>query len=328
MNTCRLTRIIRDWYYSAQQSTEIEHDSCDIDLDGIVEEATEDGSTADDPRNATQHKDTVLPCHPVQPDQVVRARRELHVNELAALASCFLFPLIGTWLLHTIRSQLSRPSEGLVSNYNLTIFVLAAEIRPFSHLLKLVQTRTLYLQRIVQSHQQRSSTNNILLSELSKRLEELEYTMTQVKTQQETSQEVVNTSRKGQELDRDAQKSLITEMRKTIQPDLDALHRSLRRQEKRTTASSFETGSRLRELEMRTHGLGLQIDSIHKDRPRGLLSRLSNVAWAVAMIPLQALRTMADYITRTIAWPFDILLRLLESKKSHRKRSSGHSKSL
>lgn len=35
-----------------------------------------------------------------------------------------------------------------MSNYNLTIFLLAAEIRPAAHLLRLLQARTLYLQRV------------------------------------------------------------------------------------------------------------------------------------------------------------------------------------
>ena len=77
------------------------------------------------------------------------ANVELHVHELMALLSCFILPVIGTWLLHALRAKLSRPSEGLLSNYNLTIFILASEVRPFSHLLRMIQARTLFLQRVV-----------------------------------------------------------------------------------------------------------------------------------------------------------------------------------
>jgi len=52
-------------------------------------------------------------------------------------------------LLHAIRSQLSRPSEGLVSNFNLTIFVLAAELRPAAQVVKLIRNRSLYLHSVV-----------------------------------------------------------------------------------------------------------------------------------------------------------------------------------
>lgn len=73
---------------------------------------------------------------------------ELYVHEALALMACLVLPLVSAYLLHAIRTQLSRPSEGLVSNYNLTIFLLASELRVFSHMLKLVQSRTLHLQRV------------------------------------------------------------------------------------------------------------------------------------------------------------------------------------
>lgn len=153
--------------------------------------------------------------------------------------------------------------------------------------------------------------------------------MTQVKSQQETSQELVNTSsNKGQELDQDAHKLLISEMRKAIQPDIDALHRSIHRQEKRTSTSSFETGSRLRKLEARSYSLGSQVDAMRKDGSQGLMSRLSHVVWTATIMPFQAFLVTTAHITRIISWPFHILLRLVESKKSHSKRSSGYSKSL
>jgi len=77
------------------------------------------------------------------------AERELYRNEVLALLFCFLGPCLGGWLLHTIRSQLSRPSEGLVSNFNLTIFVLAAELRPMAQVIELVKCRSVHLQRVV-----------------------------------------------------------------------------------------------------------------------------------------------------------------------------------
>lgn len=52
-------------------------------------------------------------------------------------------------MLHMIRGQLSRPSGGLISNFNLSTFVLAAELRPSAQLVKLIRTRTKYLQSTV-----------------------------------------------------------------------------------------------------------------------------------------------------------------------------------
>lgn len=77
------------------------------------------------------------------------AAKELRMNERLALLTCFVGPCVGGWLLHAIRSQLSRPSEGLVSNFNITIFVLAAELRPAAQVVKLLRSRTLHLHSIV-----------------------------------------------------------------------------------------------------------------------------------------------------------------------------------
>jgi hypothetical protein len=79
----------------------------------------------------------------------VAAESEMRRNEVVALAACFVGPLVGGWMLHAVRSQLSRPSEGLVSNFNLAVFVLAAELRPAAQVVKLVRARALHLQRLV-----------------------------------------------------------------------------------------------------------------------------------------------------------------------------------
>ncbi|KAJ9631627.1 hypothetical protein H2203_000026 [Taxawa tesnikishii (nom. ined.)] len=79
------------------------------------------------------------------------AAKRLRKYENLALMSTFVLPALGAYLLHVIRGQLSRPSTGLVSDYNLTIFLLAAEIRPVRQLIKLVTKRTLHLQRVANS---------------------------------------------------------------------------------------------------------------------------------------------------------------------------------
>ncbi|CAK7223509.1 hypothetical protein SBRCBS47491_005229 [Sporothrix bragantina] len=115
------------------------------------------------------------------------ALRELYRHEVLALLSCFAFPVLGAFLLHALRSQLTRPSEGLISDFNLTVFILAAEVRPLRHFLQLVQARTLHLQRIVHANPyreeeeqyrerraQEEQEQNQVLSELLGRFESLE----------------------------------------------------------------------------------------------------------------------------------------------------------
>ncbi|CAK7563791.1 MAG: hypothetical protein SEPTF4163_001668 [Sporothrix epigloea] len=112
---------------------------------------------------------------------------ELYRHEILALLSCFVFPVLGAYLLHGLRSQLTRPSEGLISNFNLTVFIMAAEVRPLRHFLQLVQSRTLHLQRTVHANPYRAEEEryrkrraqeeqeqNQVLSELLQRFETLE----------------------------------------------------------------------------------------------------------------------------------------------------------
>jgi hypothetical protein len=88
--------------------------------------------------------------------QAEAALARLRNLEVTALTVSFAAPAAATWLLSTVREHLSRPSEGLISNFNLTIFLLAAEIMPLSHCIKLVLAHTLHLQRIVNSNPYRT----------------------------------------------------------------------------------------------------------------------------------------------------------------------------
>lgn len=163
---------------------------------------------------------------------------ELRIYELLALFSCFCFPVIGAWLLHTIRSQLSRPSEGLVSNYNLTIFLLASELRPLSHLIKMVQARTLYLQRTLNATTLDSKFPSPVL-DLAARVNELEAHITSANSSVNNPNSLTTSTK------------ITAEVRTLLQPDLDALNRAVRRYEKRATLLAIQTESRIQDLEAR-----------------------------------------------------------------------------
>ncbi|KAJ5089140.1 hypothetical protein N7532_007824 [Penicillium argentinense] len=240
-------RLPWDWYRSAQAiqreqgglQTAAESSPMGMDLKEEDDEAVESPDDSQPPR---QHRDSVE----------TQAAKELQIHELAALAACFIFPVIGTWLLHAIRSSLSRPSEGLVSNYNLTVFLLASEVRPFSHLLKLVQARTLHLQHIVAS----ASTSNEecidheKVQDLTKRLEELEAHVA------EAAAARLSPSKPDPKAEPTDAPTLITqavvEVRRAVQPDIEALNRAVRRYEKRTTLSALQTDTRFQQLEAST----------------------------------------------------------------------------
>ena len=213
---------------------------------------------------------------------------ELHIHELLALSSCFLFPIVGAWLLHTIRSQLSRPSEGLVSNYNLTIFLLASELRPLSHLIKMVQARTLYLQRTINtSTTAEDSSSSSTIVDLSSRLNDLEAHVAAAANTATNPSSPATTAQ------------LTTEVRKYVQPDLDALNRAVRRYEKRATLLTMQTESRLQDLEARmsdaiTLAAAAERSSYSKSPRRGSAFVLLDWICASVVLPLQAVWTVVS----------------------------------
>lgn len=197
--------------------------------------------------------------------------------------------MVGAWLLHTIRSQLSRPSEGLVSNYNLTIFLLASELRPLSHLIKMIQARTLYLQRTLNTSTTAEDSPHppSIVLDLTSRLDDLEAHVTA------SANPVTNPSSPT------TTTQLTTEVRKSIQPDLDALNRAVRRYEKRATLLAMQTESRLQDLEARmsdaiTLAAAAERSSYSKTSRRGSAFVLLDWICAAVVLPVQTVWTIAS----------------------------------
>lgn len=249
--------------------------------------------------------------------------------------------MIGTWLLHTIRSKLSRPSEGLVSNYNLTIFLLASEIRPFAHLLRMVQARTLHLQRTVRSlsynddEENRIDANKIL--DITKRLEELESHVAEAATARLSSESqpssTQNQSTTSPEQDNNSQSLIsqaITEVHKSFQPNIDALNRAVRRYEKRTSLNALETDSRLCSLETQVRdavalAATAQRSSVsgggaHPRRRFAGVFLIFESVYTILLIPVQV------FLSLTML-PFRVVIRCLEFFKETFIRPSSPSSS-
>jgi len=158
-------------------------------------------------------------------------------------------PALGAWLLHALRSQLSPRSESLISNYNLTIFLLASEVRPLSHLIKLVQRRTLFLQRKISASndQKRADHFDPKLAEMANRIEELEaHVANSVMIATKADPGMPS---QADELIARASTQANSDLRKSFQPELDALNRAMRRYEKRTMTSAIQVETRLHDLE-------------------------------------------------------------------------------
>lgn len=289
----------RAWYHSAQQ-VRIQHEVLadsviddDSDLDSSIHAPGPNSPLDHVPEDQEVHAERNEEIQEREPTKQQRdALSELYFYEITALASCFLLPLLGAYLLHAIRSQLSRPSEGLVSNYNLTIFLLMAEFRVLSHIIKLVQSRTLHLQRVVQggpSKFQQVNKNTEQLEGVLSRLEQLESRITTEETNsvQEIKQEINKTKQKDSVVARD--------VRNAIRPELDALNRAVRRYEKKATLLQIQTESRFSGLEARLDDAIALAASAAKNSA----SHKNVFVWAI------------EYFTAGLLLPFRALLRIM-----------------
>lgn len=233
------------------------------------------------------------------------ALAELYIYEVIALLSCFILPIIGAYLLHAIRSQLSRPSEGLVSNYNLTIFLLVSELRVFSHMIKLVQSRTLHLQRVVHEDPfgPKPPSNAEQFEDLIGRMERLESRSTAEELL--ISQATNNGSAKSKQ-----DTTIARDVRNAIQPELDALNRAVRRYEKKATLLQFQTESRFSNLDARLEdAIALAANAVKNSS-----SRKNAFVWAIEstvamiLVPFKA-------IIRIIFLPLEAILVLVKRGK-------------
>lgn len=240
------------------------------------------------------------------------AQTELRVHELLALASCFIAPALGAWLLHAIRAQLSRKSEDLISNYNLTIFLLTTEIRPLSHLIKLIQARTLFLQKVVNDSNmpEPATANREAILDLNKRLEELEQHLATT----------VESSSKAPEPNQDMLLAKTTaqatsELRRGVQPELDALNRAVRRYEKRTTISSIQTEARLQEIESQLRdvvALAAAAQRNVRNQPTNFIIILTNWLCGVVVIPVQCISYLLNLPSRILKSAYGATARTLQ----------------
>ena len=278
-------RIPWDWYKGAQ-SLSVEPPTSPSTFTPIEEE-DESQLTENSPNpGESKGKD------PRMTSSVTAAQQELRLHEMLALLTCFGAPLVAAWLLHTIRSQLSRPSEGLVSDYNLSIFLLVAEIRPLSHMIKMIQRRTLFLQRRINSEslQDQMGTDGPGVSDLVSRIEELEA-------------DVAHRIEASEARPKESPESMIaiasthasSDVRRTVQPELDALGRAMRRYEKRTTISAVQFEARLQELEASLKDvviLAAAAQRSSEQQPTNYVHILFNWLCALVVVPIQALQSV------------------------------------
>lgn len=267
-----------------------------IEEDSDFEEPGGPGSPLDDvPEEEDETRESSAKKAPREPSPLSAeqrsALRELYIYEFLALVACFALPLLAAYLLHTIRAQLSRPSEGLVSNYNLTIFCLVSELRVFSHMFKLVQSRTLHLQRIVHRNPYGSGAgiSSGRLNEILERLEKLEARPGEDNMAYQKNSDTEMADKWKQEA------AMIREVRNGIQPELDALNRAVRRYEKKATLLQMQTESRFGTVDARLE----DAIALAAAAAKNSVSHRSRLTW------------LADTVVRALLFPFHTALQIL-----------------
>ncbi|TGJ81532.1 hypothetical protein E0Z10_g7231 [Xylaria hypoxylon] len=300
-----------DWYHSAQQLRVVQDE---LLSDSVFESDSEPESSPpsattqleDVPEEKEKEKETKANIqHPPTGGNArweARQRaavKELYIHEIMALAWCFVFPMLGAYLLHTIRGQLSRPSEGLVSDYNLTIFLCAAEVRPVSHLIRMLQKRTLHVQAIVAQnpHTQKAITNEQIQA-LYDRLDELEAR----NIPKEPSMSNGVRPEAPQQL---VESAVGREFHKSVQPELEALSRAMRRYEKKLTLLANQTDNRIEDVKYRLNdAIALAALAAKNSNSQWATRRLVERTVAVVMLPLQVVTAVLTFPFRTASTLF------------------------
>ncbi|KAF2262110.1 hypothetical protein CC78DRAFT_546151 [Lojkania enalia] len=307
-----------DWYHAAQHVQYVEADDLQT-RDTILEEDEENEGSEDmqdDDRPKSPELDPSSTVTKTAEDMTTAqgdARRSLGREAFYALMTCFGGPLLGAYLLHTIRSQLTRPSEGLVSNYNLTIFVMAAELRPVSHVIKMKKARMAHLQRLVRVDTKDGLTRADTV-EISQRLADVEARLAESSTTSESEAMKISSN-----------------VRQGLQPQLDALNRAVRRYEKRQAAQSIQIEARFAELDLRLKdALSLAAVAARTGQQPGLVSicltwvantlaRIFQMALVVFMYPFRIATAIAAEVKSWFVQP------VRQPRKGIKTQTNGHS---
>ncbi|KAF1933355.1 uncharacterized protein M421DRAFT_52347 [Didymella exigua CBS 183.55] len=271
------------WYHSAQQRRYVDPEEALFD-DTLYEEEDEDSiieSNENPDPTRSDTKGTGRLAEPTATAAQLGASQALKRQERMAFVTCFTAPLVGAYLLHIIRGQL-RVAEGLVSDFNLNLFVMVAEVRPIMCLMKMQQERMFHLQRIVKTDPQ-DLINPHNAQAIVQRLATLEGRL-----DDPAANSHLESAR------------IAAEVRDGLQTQLDSIVRAIRKYEKKSVAQTMQIEARFQEVDVRLKDtLSLAAAAARTGQRPGLIS--SFLGWTVNTVNsvLQTMWDMALYPLRT-----------------------------
>ena len=161
------------------------------------------------------------------------------------------------------------------------------------------------------------TVGNDKLLDLMKRFDELEA-------------HVADSSAKASSGNANMNASMQAEVRKALQPDVDALNRAIRRYEKRTTVLAMQTESRLQDLESRmndaiTLAAAAERTVAQNRRRSGYSSVLLDWACAIVVLPAQAAWAVLGLPGRIATKAYTIAEDYVSTKVRREMRTAGRS---
>ncbi|KAH7107168.1 hypothetical protein BKA62DRAFT_686172 [Auriculariales sp. MPI-PUGE-AT-0066] len=168
---------------------------------------------------------------PIADSNMEHAQTELHALALFYLSLTVASPLLGGWLLRTIGAALF--GHEYISWFSTLIFVLAAGIRPWRHLITLLHARTLELQDIAHAGQPPSLGTSRDGKSVLERLEALEHQLSEALD------------------DNDALTAETEDLKAALERAEEAADKAVRRAMRRAAADHAAQANRLEALEAR-----------------------------------------------------------------------------
>ncbi|KAL7771821.1 hypothetical protein CFE70_001771 [Pyrenophora teres f. teres 0-1] len=282
-------RVPWDWYHDAQQRLYVNDQVEDTyEEDTILEEDGEDdedlSETQVDVSSEPRSGNNVSTTSTAQKE----ARDALKRTELFAFAGCFLGPLLGALLMHTIHT-------------------------PMNRLIKMRTQRILHLQRIFREAP-REPIRTLDAQQLSQRLSELEGRL-----------DGVQTPNPNNNIHEANFEKITAEVRQTTQIQLDGLTRAVRRYEKRHMVQSLQIEARFQDLESRLKdALALAAAAARTGQRPGLISK--TLSWIVGTVSytLQTGWDIVMYPFRTAAVAFGVAKSMfVRDERQGRRRGKG-----
>jgi hypothetical protein len=286
----------------AQQVREDNEPAFEESLKAQDEPPVKTGSDSESPNGAYRSKaDKYDRTH-----QADVALSRLQSLETMALATCFLAPAIATYLLYSVRYLLSPPSESLVSSFNVAIFLMAAEMPPLSHSIKLILARTLHLQRIVNTNPYRvvpvTASN---YRDLLARVKDLEARALEQSAKPLCEGCDCINGQKQQQTAKQLREDVTRDVRAAVGPEIDGVIRAVRRYERKTSTLTNDTEHRLADLRQRLDDV-IALSAVaarNNTGGWGLLETVASGVWLVLSFPVAAALSLVSLLLAPLAKP-------------------------